>query len=121
MKKILIADDSPTFLTLERTFLRDFAAEVLTAKDGIEALRLARTQHPDLILLDVEMPGMGGLEVLRVLHADGAFATTPIVMISSLTGAERAAEAKAMGAAEYLTKPISRPLLRATIARLLGA
>ncbi len=121
MKSILIADDSPTFLTLERTFLRDLAAEIHTARDGIEALRLAREKQPDLILLDVEMPHMGGLELLRLLRADPAFRATPILLISTVNDPGRIAEAKGLGATDYLTKPINKPLLQARIGKYITA
>lgn len=120
MKSILVADDSPTFLTLEKTFLRDFGVQIHSAQDGLTALRVAREQRPDLILLDCEMPGLGGLECLRLLRADPLFAQTPIILISTLTDAETIAQAKSLGASDYLGKPINRQLLQARIGRFLA-
>jgi CheY-like chemotaxis protein len=82
------------------------AYQVLTAADGVEALRLAHEKHPALILMDIQMPGLSGLEVIRRLRADAAFARTPVIALTALVmpgDRERCLEA---GANDYLSKPI---------------
>jgi DNA-binding response OmpR family regulator len=105
MKKILIADDSPTVMKLVSGFLEGAGYEVISASDGQEGLEKARTEHPDLIILDVMMPKMGGFEVCRMLKFDSNFKNTPIIMLSEkqedvdkLTGTK-------VGADDYIPKP----------------
>jgi CheY-like chemotaxis protein len=81
--KILLVDDVRLFLELERTFLRRLACDTLTASSGEEALDIARSDLPDLIVLDDQMPGIGGLEVCRRIKANPALRQTIILMVSS--------------------------------------
>ncbi len=120
MKTILIADDSPTFLTLEKTFLREFPVQIVSAQDGLEALRLARHDPPDLILLDCEMPGMSGIECLRILRADPRFLDIPIILISTITDATYISQAMSLGATDFLSKPINKQVLQARITKYMS-
>lgn len=100
---ILLADDMAHFLDLELSFLRRADCKIITASDGAQALVVAKREAPDLLLLDVEMPRMTGIEVCRLLRQDAGFKKTPIVMVTST---DRRAEAMQAGATDFWQKPI---------------
>ena len=108
--RIVIVDDSAVMRSLLRTVISaDPSLEVVgSAADGAAALQTIQSVRPDLVLLDVEMPNMGGLETLRVMRARGTF--TPVVMVSALTqrGARVTIDALASGASDYVTKPANQ-------------
>ena len=105
---VLIIDDDPTLLeALSRLLVRD-GFEVRTAQDGIQGLRLARERRPGLIVLDVMMPVLDGWDTLQALKADPDLAEVPVVMLTILDEVERGL---ALGAAEFLFKPIERAQL----------
>jgi len=104
---VLIADDESSVVELVRVTLEDERVHVISATDGPLALALAVEAHPDLILLDVNMPGCDGVEVCRRLRADASFASTPIVMLTAATRPEDVRRGLEAGATEYLTKPFS--------------
>jgi CheY-like chemotaxis protein len=79
---ILVVDDDVPILILMQNLLREFGFEPLTAASGIEAIDLARSRRPSLVLLDKHMPGMNGDEVIRALRDDGALAKLPILILS---------------------------------------
>jgi len=104
MPTVLVVDDEPKIAQLARDYLEHAGFAVLTAGDGPSALQSARTRHPDLIVLDLGLPGLDGLEVMRSIRASG---TTPIVVLTArdteldkLLGLE-------LGADDYVTKPFS--------------
>jgi CheY-like chemotaxis protein len=107
MRKLLIADDEAGIRSLVRMTLQSDAYEILEAADGAEALALARAHRPELILLDVSMPGLSGLEVCRVLRAQPETAATTIVMLTAGAQDSDREEGKAAGADDYFTKPFS--------------
>jgi DNA-binding response OmpR family regulator len=107
MMTVLIADDESSVVELVRVTLEDERVHVISATDGPLALALAVEAHPDLILLDVNMPGCDGVEVCRRLRADASFASTPIVMLTAATRPEDVRRGLEAGATEYLTKPFS--------------
>lgn len=100
---ILLADDMAHFLDLELSFLRRADCKIITASDGAQALVVAKRENPDLLLLDVEMPRMTGIEVCRLLRQDAGFKKTPIVMVTST---DRRSEAMQAGATDFWQKPI---------------
>jgi putative two-component system response regulator len=112
--RILAVDDEPTNLQLLRQILQDQYA-LLFAKDGQRALDLARQERPDLILLDVMMPGMTGYEVCRQLKSAAETATIPIIFVTAL--AETADELTGFeaGAVDYIMKPVSPPIVQARV------
>jgi DNA-binding response OmpR family regulator len=118
MPTILVVDDEPSILELVRFTLEDEQIHVLEAGDGVRALEVARASRPDLILLDVQMPRLDGLEVCRRLRADAALAGTRIVMLTAAGQDADRARGLAAGADEYLTKPFS-PLALFTLVRSL--
>jgi len=100
---ILLADDMAHFLNLEQSFLRRADCRIVTAADGAEAVKLAKAEDPDLLLLDVEMPNLTGIEACRILRRDTQFSDRPIIMVTSTTRKEEAMKA---GATEFWQKPI---------------
>jgi CheY-like chemotaxis protein len=105
MHHILIVDDMKSFQNLEKSFLRRTDCSVSTAATGVEAIRKARDLKPDLILLDIEMPEMNGIEACRILSNDAATRSIPVIIISTL--AKRRDEALKAGARDFLPKPIT--------------
>ncbi len=117
--QILIADDNPENLDIFRTRLAVHGYEILTATDGEQALAIAREKQPDLILLDVMMPKMDGIEVCRRLKADPSFPFVPIIMITAKTGSQDVVAGLEAGADEYLTKPVDHTALVARVKSVL--
>ena len=113
--QILIADDNPENLDIFQTRLAVHGYEILTATDGEQALAIAREKLPDLILLDVMMPKMDGIEVCRRLKADPSFPFVPIIMITAKAGSQDVVAGLEAGADEYLTKPVDHTALVARV------
>ena len=107
MRKLLIADDETGIRSLVRMTLAREQYEILEATDGEEALALAREHHPELVLLDVMMPGLTGFEVCRALKDDPATAQATVVMLSAKSQEEDRQQGLASGADDYFTKPFS--------------
>lgn len=105
--KILIADDEASLRFLIHETIADPALQVLEARDGPEALRIARSQHPKMILLDVAMPGLSGVEVCQQLKADPATRDIQIVMLTAHSQTKDREQALAAGADFFITKPFS--------------
>lgn len=118
MTTILIVDDEPPILDLVRFTLEDAEVRVVEASDGVEALALARRLRPDLILLDVHMPRLDGLEACRQIRRDPALAQTPIVMLTAAGQEADRDRGREAGADEYLTKPFSPLALLALVEAL---
>jgi DNA-binding response OmpR family regulator len=117
---ILVADDSMTILAMVSSRLERAGYDVVTAARGDEALRLVGENRPRLVLLDVEMPGLDGVEVARRIRADEALAGTFIVLLTSLSEASEVATGMAAGADAYLTKPFSPQDLQTQVEQLIG-
>ena len=118
MTTILIVDDEPPILDLVRFTLEDAEVRVVEATDGLEALTIARRVRPDLILLDVHMPRLDGLEACRQIRREPALARTPIVMLTAAGQEADRARGREAGADEYLTKPFSPLALLALVEAL---
>lgn len=120
-KKVLVVDDDVKTVELVRLYLDRDGYQVLTAYDGIEALRLARENSPDLIVLDLMLPDIDGLEVCRTLRRESA---VPIIMLTARTTDQDKLEGLDLGADDYVTKPFSPKELvarvRAVLRRLPG-
>jgi diguanylate cyclase (GGDEF)-like protein/PAS domain S-box-containing protein len=118
---VLVTDDDPAIAGLLERFLRLDGHHVVIARDGAQALKAARLETPDLILLDLHMPVLDGMQVLRRLKAQPTTRDIPVVIISAETDVEPIASALDFGAEDYLTKPFNPTVLgarvRASLAR----
>ena len=104
-KKILLADDEEDIKVVLKMFLESKGYETCTAFDGLDAINQAKSENPDVILLDVMMPLVDGFEVCKKLKADPNTAEIPIVMLSAASHAESVQRGLDAGAVEYLVKP----------------
>jgi two-component system, OmpR family, alkaline phosphatase synthesis response regulator PhoP len=115
-KKVLVVDDDIKTVELVKLYLNRDGYRVITSGDGIEALKLARENHPDLIVLDLMLPGMNGLEVCRILRQES---DVPIIMLTALTTDEDRLRGLELGADDYVTKPFSPRELAARVRAVL--
>jgi DNA-binding response OmpR family regulator len=118
MPTVLVADDEVPIVELVRFTLEDARVRVVEAFDGAAAVEVARQTRPDLALLDVQMPGLDGLEVCRRLRQAPECAHTRIIMLTAAAQAEDRARGLAAGADDYLTKPFSPLKLLALVRSL---
>jgi signal transduction histidine kinase/class 3 adenylate cyclase len=117
---VLVADDNPDM----RSYLQGILAgpyRVVLAKDGMEALELARQVHPALILTDVMMPRMSGYDLLKSVRSDGALRTTPVIFLTARAGTEARIESLEAGADDYLPKPFDEHEVLARVNNLIRA
>jgi len=103
--RMLVVDDDPVILKLLRISFEMEGFEVLSAADGQEGLQRARSEHPDVVLSDVMMPRVDGLQLLAELKADPATARLPVVLLSAKAQNAEVRQGLAMGADDYVTKP----------------
>ena len=107
MGKILVVDDDPDVRMALAITLEEAGHDIEEASDGLEVLDLVREISPDAILLDINMPGMDGFQVLEQLKVDGDTAKIPVIMISARARPRDREDALFMGAVDYVTKPWS--------------
>jgi uncharacterized protein (TIGR02266 family) len=110
-KKIVAVDDSMVFLMYISILLKRMGFEVVPVESGAEALKIVRLVEPDLIMLDVIMPGVDGIKVLTQVKGDQQVAGIPVIMMSALVEEETVETCRGLGAAGYLKKPIQIELL----------
>ncbi|XOZ34148.1 HD domain-containing phosphohydrolase [Halomonadaceae bacterium KBTZ08] len=113
-KTLLLVDDEPSNLQILRNILAE-DYRLLFAKDGERALELAHSERPDMILLDVMMPGLSGHEVCATLKADPRTDAIPVIFVTSLSDVCDEAKGFELGAVDYITKPVSAPIVRARV------
>ncbi len=111
VKKILIADDEPDILEIISYNLQQEGYEIVTAKNGNEALDKAIKLKPDLIILDIMMPGKNGMEVCNILRMQPAFNETLIIFLTALSDEGSEIKGLESGADDYITKPVSTKVL----------
>ncbi|TLM69398.1 MAG: response regulator [Deltaproteobacteria bacterium] len=116
---ILLVDDSPFFLNLERQFLRNTPASLLEARSAGEALALARNHRPSLVFMNIDLPGADGLACCRQFRSDPELINIPIVLIGSRMCPELQQQAMAAGCDAFLAKPLDRRLFLAAGHQLL--
>jgi two-component system alkaline phosphatase synthesis response regulator PhoP len=115
-KRVLVVDDDTKTVELVKLYLNRDGYRVLTAYDGAEALRLAREGHPDLVVLDLMLPGISGLEVCRTLRDES---DVPIIMLTARTTDQDKLTGLNLGADDYVTKPFSPKELAARVRTVL--
>ena len=119
VKKILIADDEPDILEIIQYNLQAEGFEVVTARNGNEAIEKAKRTLPDLIILDIMMPGKTGMEVCNLLRQQPAFKNTIIIFLTALSDESSEVKGLESGADDYLTKPIRPKVLVSKVNALL--
>lgn len=105
--KVFIVDDQPKNILLLQDILKEITCEVYAARDGGKALELIKKNLPDLVLLDIRMPGIDGFEVCRTLKADRTTAAIPVIFLSALDSIEDKNRAFELGAVDYIAKPFN--------------
>lgn len=118
--KILVADDDLEILALVARHLTALPAEVVEASDGEEALRLAQREKPDLVVLDVMMPGMSGWEVCRAIREDEALSGTGVIMLTGIGERLNEMTSPLYGADGFLDKPFELDELSDKVQEVLG-
>ncbi|MFQ6102856.1 MAG: response regulator transcription factor [Candidatus Glassbacteria bacterium] len=118
-KRILIVDDEPSILETIKFHLEMSEYEVIPASDGMEALKLARAENPDLILLDLMLPRIDGYKVCKMLKMDRRFQRIPVVMLTAKAGSVDEIEGYQSGADAYLKKPFDLEALSSVVQDML--
>jgi DNA-binding response OmpR family regulator len=119
-KRVLIADDEPNIVISLEFLMKREGYAVSVARDGVQALEAIQRDKPDLVLLDVMMPGKSGFEVCQAVRADEALAGVKIVLLTAKGRDSDVAKGTALGADAYVTKPFSTKELAARVRELLG-
>jgi two-component system alkaline phosphatase synthesis response regulator PhoP len=120
LKKILIVEDDPSFSRAINHIIQMEGYDVITASNGIAGLRMAKEEKPDLLILDVMLPGVDGFEICHQLRQNPQTANLPIIMLSAKGQEVDKTTGLKVGASEYLTKPVDRALLLEKITSLLN-
>ncbi len=118
--KILIVDDEQTNIVLIKAALNDLECEFIIAHDGEEGIAMAKSEMPDLIVLDVMMPKYDGFKVCGMLKSDKRFAQIPVAILSSRAGEDDVQIAKEVGADIYMMKPFDQGELNQNVKKLLN-
>ncbi len=118
-RKILVVDDSLVIVTLVKNILEYEGFDITTAKNGIEALELLETFSPDLILLDVMMPGKDGWEVCKLIKSNPLTQTIPVIMLTAMDNSDNVVDALTLGADDYIIKPFHKEELIARVRSML--
>lgn len=119
-QKILIVDDSGTSVMMEQLILRQGPYELIVARDGVEAVQMATSEQPDLILLDAVMPNMDGFEACQKIRDSEATQAIPVIMVTTKGDEESVEKGYKMGCTDYLTKPINSLELLSKVKSALG-
>lgn len=119
--RVLVVDDSPTVRKLVATCLEARGFEIATANDGLEALAKLRDQSPDLILLDINLPGMDGYQICRIVKSDPARSAIPVVFLSGRNGLFDRVRGRLAGSTDYVSKPFEPQALGDQVAGWVAA
>ena len=120
-KKVLLVDDSNTVLLMEKMILAKGPYELVTARDGVEAVAKAKSEMPDIILLDVMMPNLDGLSACAAIRAEPETAGIPIIMVTTRGEEHNIEAAFRNGCNDYVTKPINGLELLTKLQNILGS
>lgn len=118
--RVMLVEDDPDHRTIYRTMLQASGYEVVEALEGGEAVRMATDHPPDLILMDLGVPGIDGLEATRRLKREPRTSAIPVVALTALVLPRYRAEARAAGCAAYLAKPVEPQVVVEVVRRLAG-
>ena len=121
MAKVLIVDDSPAQVTALKKLVEDWGYETLSAQSGDEAIQIARKEQPNVILMDIVMPGMSGYEAKRSLALEPSTTQIPVIFVSSRNADSDRMWGMRLGAAGYVTKPVSPDALDSAIDDIVAA
>ncbi len=121
MVKVLIVDDSPAQIFTLKKLVEDWGHEALTAENGDQALQIARDEQPNVILMDVVMPGMSGFQTTRKLSKDQITHSIPVIFVSTKDGEADRIWGMRQGATAYVTKPVNPKLLFTAISDAVAA
>jgi CheY-like chemotaxis protein len=121
MERVLIVDDNRASRDLIRAILKSVRCDIIEASDGQQGLDRVRQERPDLVLLDVDMPGLDGLTVVKKIRQDATFSDLPVVAVTAFAMDGDREKAMAAGFTAYLTKPVRAAALREKVQQLLGA
>jgi CheY-like chemotaxis protein len=119
-KTILLVDDSKTLLLMEQMILKQGPYRLVTASDGVEAIEKARQEQPQLILLDLMMPELDGLETCKRLKSDDSTRQIPVIVVTTRGESGKKEQAFASGCDDFLTKPIGAHTLLEKVRQYLG-
>jgi two-component system, cell cycle response regulator DivK len=119
MGKVLVVEDNPANMTLATFLLKSAGHTVLAATDAESGLTLARSEQPDLILMDIQLPGMDGLQATALLKADEATRAIPVIALTALAMKGDEERIRAAGCDGYIAKPLAYREFLATISILL--
>jgi DNA-binding response OmpR family regulator len=117
---VIVADDDPIIINLVSLRLGMAQYEVVVAHDAVAALAMVRARRPGLVILDIQMPGGGGLSALSQIKADPEISGVPVMMMTGERNAETVLQAMEGGADDYLVKPFNPDLLLQRVSRLAG-
>ena len=120
MAKILVVDDSQTELHVITSYLQSAGHQTITAENGEEGLSVARTERPDLVFMDVVMPGLNGFQATRKISRDPQTSDIPVVMITTKDQDTDREWGMRQGAKAYLVKPVSERELLSVVDEMLG-
>jgi two-component system cell cycle response regulator DivK len=121
MEKILIVDDNRASRDLIRAILKTVRCDIIEATHGQQALELMQQERPDLVLLDIDMPGLNGLTVVKRIREDTSLADLPVVAVTAFAMERDREKAMDAGFTAYVTKPVRAAILRQQVQQLLGA
>ncbi|MBT8438802.1 MAG: twitching motility response regulator PilH [Gammaproteobacteria bacterium] len=119
MAKVLVVDDSPTEVHVLQTLLEKNGYEVVVANSGEEGIVVAKESRPDVVLMDVVMPGMNGFQATRQLSKQAETASTPVIIVTTKDQETDKVWAKRQGAVDYIVKPVQEKALIEHLSRVL--
>lgn len=119
-KTILVVDDDPMNLKMADFILKKASYEVISAASGAECLDKLKENSIDLVLLDIEMPQMSGIETLEQIRAEGSFGNLPVIFLSASGEESDVQKANSLGAADYVKKPFLPPALLECVEKVLN-
>ena len=119
-KTILIVEDNELNMKLFNDLLQSYGYEVMQLTDGVEVLEVSQNHRPDLIVMDIQLPGRSGLEIIKDLKADEDLKQIPIVAVTAFAMKGDEEDIRAAGCDDYVSKPISIPLFLETVAKHLS-